>query len=129
MKKVLYLLTVAVLFFSCGCLENTKKSEKPVLRHIAIFQFAPEATDEDVDFFENAFEMMAVKIDAIKDFEYGSVLGLDSRNDGFSHCFVMAFDNEAGLTEYQNHPLHNRLKSQTEKFVKQALIFNYYVQK
>jgi hypothetical protein len=44
------------------------------------------------------------KVPTLRALHYGPVTG--GRNHSFSHCFVMLFDNQAGLEAYNTHPDH-----------------------
>ena len=76
------------------------------LKHAVFFQFREGASAEGVAAVENAFAALPSKIDAIKAFEWGTNNSPESHDDGFTHCFMLTFDSEAGRDEYLPHPDH-----------------------
>ena len=77
-----------------------------VIRHAVFFKFRDDAASEDIKKVEDAFAELPNKIDAIKAFEWGKNNSPESHDDGFSHCFMVTFANDAARTEYLPHPDH-----------------------
>ncbi len=78
------------------------KSKNPLekeLKHAVFFKFKDEAAAADIEAAENAFADLPVKIDAIKRFEWGKNNSGEKHDDGFTHCFMVTFDSEAGRGE------------------------------
>lgn len=80
--------------------------EGQVLRHAVFFSFKDSSSAEDVDGVVNAFKALPEKIDAIVGFQYGTNNSPEGLHDGFTHCFLLTFENTAGRTEYIPHPAH-----------------------
>jgi hypothetical protein len=76
------------------------------LRHVVFFKFKDDATAEQVGRVERAFAELPQKIDTIKAFEWGTNNSPESHDDGFTHCFLVTFDSEAGREQYLPHPDH-----------------------
>jgi hypothetical protein len=76
----------------------------PMLRHVLLFKFKEGTSPEKIKEVENAFSSLPGKIDAIKCFEWGTNVSVENRSEGFTHCFVVSFLNEAGLDAYLAHP-------------------------
>ena len=70
------------------------------------FKFKDDAAAEDVAAVEEAFAALPSKIDAIKAFEWGTNNSPEGKDDGFTHCFMVTFADEAGREEYLPHPAH-----------------------
>ena len=113
MLRNLLCLVVVVVCTGCvsvhtGDLDVARKQKcKPrakVLRHVLLFKFKEGTTPEQIKEVENAFASLPDKIDAIKCFEWGTNVSVENRSEGFTHCFVVTFANEAGLDAYLNHP-------------------------
>lgn len=85
---------------------SAESHEGEVLRHAVFFSFKESSSTEDVQSVVDAFKALPAKIDAIKGFQYGSNNSPEGLNDGFTHCFLLTFDNAAGRTEYIPHPAH-----------------------
>lgn len=76
------------------------------LRHAVYFKFKDDASDEQVAKVEAAFAALPGKIDTIKGFEFGKNLQPGPYDHGFTHCFLLTFDDEAGRAKYLPHPDH-----------------------
>jgi hypothetical protein len=76
------------------------------LKHAVFFKFKDDASPEDIHKIEKAFAELPSKIDAIKAFEWGINNSPEKHDDGFTHCFMVTFDSEAGRDAYLPHPEH-----------------------
>lgn len=94
-------------------------------RHIVLFKFHEKASPEAVRAVEAAFSELPSKIDTIVDYEWGISESLEGRNDGFTHCFFVTFDDIAGLETYIPHPAHLEFKSLLGPVLEKALVFDY----
>ncbi len=97
-----------------------------VLRHVVLFAFKPEATAEQVRSVETAFCALPSKIDAIHDFEWGTNVSIENKADGFTHCFVVSFRNEAGRAEYLPHPAHGEFVAVLRPHIDKVLVVDYW---
>ena len=77
-----------------------------VLRHAVFFSFKETATENDIKGVIAAFAELPSKIDSIIDFQWGTNNSPEGLNDGFTHCFLLTFKDEAGRAEYLPHPDH-----------------------
>ena len=76
------------------------------LKHAVFFRFKKDAAPEAVKQVEQAFAALPSKIDAIKRFEWGINNSPEKHSAGFTHCFMVTFDSEAGRAAYLPHPDH-----------------------
>ena len=74
--------------------------EGKVLRHAVFFSFRDTTTEKEVQEVVDAFRALPSKIDAIIDFAWGINNSPESLDDGFTHCFLLTFKDEAGRAEY-----------------------------
>jgi Stress responsive A/B Barrel Domain len=105
--------------------EEAKEPEK-VLRHAVFFRFNEGASDEDVAKVVAAFDALPKKIDSIKDYERGkniSPLGFD---DGFTHCFLLTFEDEAGRAKYLPHPEHKTFGATLGPHLDKVFVVDYW---
>jgi hypothetical protein len=77
-----------------------------VLRHAVFFSFKETATENDIKGVITAFAELPSKIDSIIDFQWGTNNSPEELNDGFTHCFLLTFKDEAGRAKYLPHPDH-----------------------
>lgn len=76
------------------------------LKHAVFFKFKDDATDEEIRNIEEAFAALPSKIDAIKAFEWGRNNSPERHSHGFTHCFMVTFEDEEGRAAYLPHPAH-----------------------
>jgi hypothetical protein len=77
-----------------------------VLRHAVFFAFKETATENDIKGVVAAFAELPSKIESIIDFQWGTNNSPEEHDDGFTHCFLLTFKDEAGRAEYLPHPAH-----------------------
>ncbi len=78
-----------------------------MIQHIMLWSYRDEVPDEERARLESAFRTLPRKIVGLNRVELGPVIG--GRNQSFTHCFVMHFDDKAGLAEYAGDPEHLRV--------------------
>ncbi len=94
-------------------------------RHIVLFKFKDTATPAEVAAVEAAFAELPSKIDTIRAFEWGTSESVEGRNDGFTHCFFVTFQDKAGLETYIPHPAHLEFKKTLVPILEKALVYDY----
>jgi hypothetical protein len=135
-KNLLYLAAAAIILGGCisiqGCVsvqETTHVTEqKPrhVMRHVVLFKFKEGTTAEDVRKIESDFCALPSKIDAIQDFEWGTDIGTQNLSQGFTHCFVVTFLNEADRDKYLPHPAHKEFAELLRPQLDKVLVVDYW---
>ncbi|MBF6612948.1 MAG: Dabb family protein [Chloroflexi bacterium] len=78
-----------------------------MIQHIMLWNYRDEVPEEERARLESAFRALPCKITALNRVELGPVVG--GRNQSFSHCFVMHFDDQAALAEYADNLEHLRV--------------------
>jgi quinol monooxygenase YgiN len=114
LRNMLCLVIVAFVCTGCISIHSEKrctetKSECPkvcpkMLKHVVLFKFKEGTTPEKIKEVEQAFASLPGKISEIKCFEWGTNVSVENHSEGFTHCFVVTFANEAGLDAYMNNP-------------------------
>ena len=92
--------------------ENTEEStvatpEGKVLRHAVFFSFKESSSEADVQSVVDAFRALPAKIDVITEFQSGTNNSPEGLDDGFTHCFLLTFADDAGRSAYIPHPAHS----------------------
>ena len=95
------LLLVAVAFSAAFVLRESK----PV-RHIVVFKYKPTATPAQIAELTEAFKALKGKIPGIKGFEHGVNNSPENLNKGFTHIYLLTFENGAARDTYLPHPAH-----------------------
>ena len=109
---------------------STVRAEEPappkLLRHVVLFQFKAEVTEKQVAEVQQAFAALPGKIDTIHDFEWGTDVSVESKAEGFTHCFLVTFRDEAGRATYLPHPAHREFVKLVGPRVEKVLVFDYW---
>lgn len=129
-KRFLGVISAAVLCLAGGCYcpvgRVADNGQERVLRHVILFEFKETATREQIKETEKRFCEMARGIKEIKDFEWGDDVNGGRRAQGFTHCFVLTFANEAGRDRYMSAPAHSKLRAATKPYIKKQLVLDYW---
>ena len=140
MKRLFFIAIISYLFTSCGSnttinTENAAIAEAPkeevkaaekMLRHVVLFKFKDESSEADIKKVEEAFMGLPSKIDAIKDFEWGTNNSPENLAQGFTHCFFVTFADEAGRAEYLPHPDHKAFGEVLGPHLDKVLVIDYW---
>ncbi|MDA1231900.1 MAG: Dabb family protein [Planctomycetota bacterium] len=91
---------------SPGSTNNTPSTvpEKTTTEPQMQITYAP--APEDIRKVEEEFAALLAKIDTIKRFEWGTNNSPEKHSAGFTHCFMVSFDSDAGRSAYLIHPDH-----------------------
>jgi hypothetical protein len=121
MKSAIFGLFALALFGGCSGVF----AEEGLFRHVVCFKFKDGTPDAEVKEIESAFAALADKIDTIKDFEWGTTENIEPLNDGFTHCFLVTFENKAGLEVYLPHPDHKKFVELLKPKLDKVFVFDY----
>ena len=107
-------------------METPTKKEK-VLRHVVIFKFNDESTDEDVNRLNEAFNALPEAIPVIKDFEWGLNDSPEDFHQGFTHCYLLTFDSEEDRDSvYTPHPQHQAFVKSLQPHLEKVFVVDYW---
>ena len=105
-----FALLISILAMTFGCSSDpdseTASSKGPMLRHVVLFKFKDEATDAQVGKIVEAFGELPSKIPSIVEYQWGTDVSIEGKANGFTHCFLVSFTDDAGRAEYLPHPDH-----------------------
>ncbi len=108
MKKViicgLLAFGVASTLFLSGFL-NAKKDQ---VRHVVAFKYKESSTKESIEKVNRAFADLKNKIPGIVSFEYGINDSPENRHQGFTHIYLLTFENAQARDTYLPHPEHEK---------------------
>lgn len=137
MKNLTYLLLSILVLQGCTPTATDKNSEvmevkkveveKPMLRHVVLFKFKDGTSPADIEKVEIAFNELPNHIIEIKGLEWGINNSPEGLDQGFTHCFFLSFDDEAGRATYLPHPKHKEFGGILTPFLDKVLVVDYWV--
>ena len=105
---------------------ETVDHSQQVLRHAVFFSFQESSSAEEVQAVAEAFEALPEKIPAIIDFAWGTNNSPEGLDDGFTHCFLLTFQDEAGRQEYLPHPAHKAFGDVLRPHMDKVFVIDYW---
>ena len=124
-------LTIAVAVCCCTCLTLSKTvlaadAAKPAgVRHVVLFKFKDSATPENIASVEKAFASLPKSIDLIRGFEWGTNVSPEKLDQGFTHCFLLTFDNQRDRDAYLVHPSHKEFGKVLGPYLDKVLVLDF----
>ena len=73
-----------------------------------------------------AFDALPKKIDSIKDYQAGKNVSPIGFDDGFTHCFLVTFKDEAGRAKYLPHPDHKAFGDTLRPHLDKVFVVDYW---
>ena len=84
--------------------EQEETADSGMVRHVVVFKYAPDATEEQIQEITDALRDLKDKIPGIVSFEHGVNNSPEGRNQGFTHVYLITFENAAARDAYLPHP-------------------------
>ncbi len=76
------------------------------MRHIVVFKYKPAATQDLIKQITTAFRALQHEIPGIVSFEHGVNDSPEGKNLGFTHVYLLTFENAQARDTYLPHPEH-----------------------
>lgn len=96
-----------------------------VLRHVVLFKFKAGTSDADIEKVRTAFHNLKNGIPTVRNIESGKDISTENLQQGFTHCFIVTFDNAAGRDTYLTHPVHQEFVKLAGPYLEQALVVDF----
>jgi hypothetical protein len=106
MKTRNYLL-LAMFVVACTLTAWTMKESSQV-KHVVVFKYKSKATTDEIAQVTQAFRELKGKIPGIVSFEYGENNSPEKLNKGFTHVYLLTFENVAARDGYLPHAEHKK---------------------
>ncbi|MEM8891581.1 MAG: Dabb family protein [Bacteroidota bacterium] len=107
-------------------MDQTEKKEK-LLRHVVIFKFKDESSEEDVNKLNDAFNALPAAIPEIKDFEWGINDSPENFHQDFTHCYLVTFASEEDRDSvYTPHPQHQAFVKSLQPHLEKVFVVDYW---
>jgi hypothetical protein len=108
-------------------IKKTKKEKEALLRHVVIFKFKDDASEEVVQKLNDTFNALPNYIPEIKDFEWGLNDSPENFHQGFTHCYMVTFNSEKDRDSvYTPHPKHQEFVASLQPFVEKVFVVDYW---
>lgn len=122
----LVLCILSVVSTAAVCRAEDAKEPEKVLRHAVFFKFKDGTSGEDVGKVVSAFDALPKKIDSIKGYQRGKNISPVGLDDGFTHCFLVTFADEAGRAKYLPHPDHKAFGDTLRPHLDKVFVVDYW---
>lgn len=81
-------------------------AESSIVRHVVVFRYRDSATAAQIVEVTAAFAALRHAIPGIRSFEHGVNNSAEGKNLGFTHVYMLTFDDIAARDAYLPHPAH-----------------------
>ena len=98
-----------------------------MIRHLVLLKFSEEATTERRAELAAAFAGLATQIPQVRSLEWGCNVSPEGLDKGFTHCFLVTFNNEADRDAYLPHPAHRAFLGELKPWLADVLVVDYSV--
>jgi len=100
------------------------------LRHVVLFRFKENTSSEDITQIENAFRTLATeKVPQVKEYEWGTNVSKENLHHGYTHCFILTFDNEQDRDIYIDHEDHVAFVNLLKPHLAEPTVIDFWVNK
>ncbi len=82
----------------------------PQFKHIVLMRFKPQTTREEIAEIFEALDALQEKIPGILDIASGPYESPEGLNKGFTHAFIVTFEDMESRDAYLEHPEHEPVK-------------------
>lgn len=83
-------------------------AQKQPVRHVVVFKYKPGTTEDQIRQVTEAFRALKTKIPGIIGFEDGVNNSPENKNLGFTHVYLLTFEDVAARDAYLPHPEHKK---------------------
>lgn len=125
LKASLIAIICSLTFMVSSCTCNKKQGS---FRHVVAFKFKEDVTQQQIDDIIAEFASLQEKIPAIVNFEGGKDVSNENLHKGYTHCFTVSFENEAGRAIYQPHPAHQAFGKNVTPLLDKVFVMDYVVE-
>lgn len=106
--------------------EDASLSHHKVLRHVVLCKFKEGTTPPQIAEIERRFFELKDKIDVIECIEGGADASVEGLAQGFTHCFIVTFPDEAARDAYIPHPAHQEFVASLKPYLDKLLVVDFW---
>ena len=108
MKKISIATICISALLAAFVLTSFYMAKKDQVRHVVVFKYKPGATEAQIKEVTDALSALQDKIPGIMAFEHGVNNSPEGKNQGFTHVYMLTFENAAARDNYLPHPEHKK---------------------
>lgn len=97
------------------------------IRHIVLLRFSDNTSAAERRGIEVAFAALPAQIGGITAFEWGTNVSPEGLSKGFTHAFVLTFEDAAARDAYLPHRAHLDFVARLKPFLADVLVVDYAV--
>jgi hypothetical protein len=106
--KSLTICLISMLGLALTAFAADTVTAKEKLRHVVAFKFKESTTKEQIKQVEEAFRALKAKIPQVVSIEWGTNVSTEKLEKGFTHGFIVTFNNEKDRDAYLVQPEHKK---------------------
>lgn len=106
MRAIPLVLLTALALSACSARNGAPSLPDEAVRHGVAFRYAADATAAQIQEVTEAFADLPNRIPGILSFEHGVNSSPEGLNRGFTHVYLLTFENAAARDAYLPHPEH-----------------------
>ncbi len=95
------------------------------VRHVVLFKFKEGTTAEQQKMVEDAFRALPAKIPEVVEFEWGTNISPENFAQGFTHCFLVTFNDAKSRDAYLPHPAHKAFGKLLKPYLDKVLVIDF----
>jgi hypothetical protein len=95
------------------------------VRHVVLFKFKDGTTAQQQKLVEDGFRELPKKIHEVVDFEWGTNISPENLAQGFTHCFLVTFNDAKGRDAYLPHPAHQAFVQVLKPYLDKVLVIDF----
>ena len=96
-----------------------------MIRHVVLLNFTEAATPDRRAALAAAFAALADRIPQVRALEWGLNASPEGLDKGFTHCFLVTFDDAAARDAYLPHPAHQAFVERLGPSLDDVLVIDY----
>jgi len=108
MKRTLFPLLLSMIFPTVVPLTGSATDKKEPVRHVVVFKYKAGATEDQIRQVTDAFRDLKRKIPGIVSFERGVNNSPEGKNLGFTHVYLLTFEDAKARDAYLPHAEHKK---------------------
>ncbi|MCC7474591.1 MAG: Dabb family protein [Pirellulales bacterium] len=121
------LASIAGLLVAAVVCRAEPTTERPqVLRHAVFVKFKEGTSEAEIRKVVSAFDALPKNIREIQGYQRGTNESSAGYTDGFTHCFLLTFADEAGRAKYLPHEEHKAFVEVLKPHMETAFVLDYW---